>query len=289
MTAMVFARSLGVHPHARNGRTMIRTIFIALMFASVAACQPGPTKISESNPSEEPRSASVAPGNPVGDYRIAEIDGDPPAVTHEQGVTVSIGPDRIHYTSQCVYGDWTWRIADGAFTTRRAYEPGTAMCARGLSDGERAIEEVFDDAKAYAVLPNGHVAIEGGGRRMLLAPLPAQTPPGPNASAAALPGQYDVRFIDGKAVDLPHPMIVTVADDTIRYDSQCIHRTWNYRLSGARLMLSDPPPEVMCQRGNYPEEVAIEQAISAVRHVERGPDGSLSLQGDGHTVVLVRR
>jgi len=101
-----------------------------------------------------------------------------------------------------------------------------------------------------------------------------------------LPGEYRVAGIDGADVNLPHALTVSITQSEIRYVSQCITAAWTYRMTGPAIALQPTPPEPVCDRGRYPEEIAIEQAFPAAETVRRTAGNGIEFSGGGHSVTL---
>ena len=119
---------------------------------------------------------------------------------------------------------------------------------------------------------------------------PAATPGAPAAAGGALPagelpGEYRVAGVDGRSVDLPHAITVSIGPETIRYTSQCVTGAWNYRFEGGALV-TDPVVEPVCDRGRYREEEALDAVFAAPEAIRRTPANGIELSGGGHTVTL---
>ena len=269
---------------------------IALLFAT-AACQAAPPPVEQvpARPIALPQiavtdqPASVAPGNPVGEYAVTLIDGAPPQGIDDNGISVSIGSTRIAYQSQCINGAWNWGIADGAFATSRYYQPGSAMCARGLSDEERIVEETFDAATRYTIRPDETVLVEGGGHSLVLIPDPTRVGAGPITDAQELQGEYHAIAIDGEAAMLRDPVLVRFDGERLSYTSGCISGAWSYAFANGAIRVGETVPQAACRRALEPIEQVLTRALPAVTKAERMPGGWIDLTGGGHTITLLRR
>lgn len=120
------------------------------------------------------------------------------------------------------------------------------------------------------------------------APLPPSTsdPATGNVNVpGSLVGEYRVAGVDGRDVDLPHAITLSITAETIRYTSQCVGGTWRYRREGDRLVTQEVPLAV-CQRALYPEEEAIDALFAAGPTFRRTEANGIELSGGGHTVTV---
>lgn len=101
----------------------------------------------------------------------------------------------------------------------------------------------------------------------------------------ALVGEYRVAGVDGREVDLPHAITLSITADTIRYTSHCVGGTWRYRRDGDRLVTREVPMAV-CQRALYPEEEAIDMLFAAGPTFRRTEANGIELSGGGHMVTV---
>lgn len=118
--------------------------FAALALTGCSSEAP-PSAISANIPPKPIKTGSS--GAVSGEYIITSVDGAPPVINiagHDASITID--QNRIHFQSQCIYADWTYRRNGVAISTEPYYEPGSAMCARGLAPGEVAIQAIITDA-----------------------------------------------------------------------------------------------------------------------------------------------
>ena len=137
------------------------------------ACQ------AEAPPPEPPPASSEAdpgPGQPAiatgiitdpvpleGEYRVAGIDGAEVDLPH--AMTVSITPDTIRYTSQCVTGAWRYSFEGQQLMLDPVVE---AVCDRGRYPEEEAIETAFSAATHVRRTAGTAIAFSGGGHSVTL-------------------------------------------------------------------------------------------------------------------------
>jgi hypothetical protein len=145
----------------------MRLVFLAFVVALATACMPeaGTAPVSKGE-TTVPAADEASRDDIIGKYVVELVNGAPPAIDfggHEP--TITIGPQRIHFQSQCIYADWTYERDGEAFFTKRYYEPGSAMCARSLEPGETAIQDAVDKASTVRRTAEG-IVLEGGGYRL---------------------------------------------------------------------------------------------------------------------------
>ena len=126
-----------------------------------------------------------------------------------------------------------------------------------------------------------------------------QAAPDPSATAASIPGQttvaklappsltgeWRVAGVAGKPIDLPHAISASISTSRIKISSQCVEMEWSYRFDGPRLV-TESVPVVSCDRGRYPEELAVEAALNAATTVSRTPGNGLEIASGVGTLLL---
>lgn len=137
---------------------------VGIAITLAAACTPG-MRTDPANGNDTLASARVEAreNDIIGTYIVTHVNGTPPIINiegHEPTVTVS--PGRIHFQSQCIYADWTYKREGDGISTEHYYEPGSAMCARALAPGETAIQNIFDKARLIRRTEAG-LYVEGDG------------------------------------------------------------------------------------------------------------------------------
>jgi hypothetical protein len=147
----------------------MRLVFLAFAIALATACMPeaGTAPVSRGE-TMVPAAEEASRDGMFGKYVVELVNGAPPDIDFEgHEPTITIGPQRIHFQSQCIYADWIYERDGEAISTKRYYEPGSAMCARGLEPGETAIQEGIDKAVTARRIGDG-LQLEGGGYRIAL-------------------------------------------------------------------------------------------------------------------------
>ena len=257
----------------------MRLVIVAAL--AMAACYPADGEAPVAPASTN--SPSLAIGI-EGEFVVTHVDGAP----YEQGFAghdprVTIGPDRIHFVSQCIYADWTYVRQDGAIETESYYEPGTAMCPRGLTAGEQAVQDAFAAATEVETSEDGLVFSDGGHSVQVQRVVGVI---GRQVSADDLPGEYRVAGIDGREVSLGYAITLTITPDMIGFVSQCIRGTWSVHLEGESIAVGESTGEPVCERMHYAEEDALYDALPRVVGAVRTADNAVVLTGGGHRITL---
>ena len=101
----------------------------------------------------------------------------------------------------------------------------------------------------------------------------------------SLSGEWRIAGVGGKPIDLGHAISASISADRIKVSSQCVGMEWGYRFEDQRLV-TEPIPLTVCDRGRYPEELAIEAALDAATSVVRTPGNGLEIVGGRGSVLL---
>lgn len=147
----------------------MRVFFVAFSLTLAAACMPeaGSSPVA-GNGTLDPTAVEGTQDDIVGTYVVKLVNGAPPTINIEgHEPTITIGSRRIHFQSQCIYADWTYKRNGEAISTEAYYEPGSAMCARAMAPGETAIQNSLDKASSVRRTRDG-LHLEGGGYRLQL-------------------------------------------------------------------------------------------------------------------------
>ena len=147
----------------------MRLFFGAFSLALTGACMPeaGSAPVG-GNEVLAPAAGVATQDDIIGKYVVKYVNGAPPTINIEgHEPTITIGKERIHFQSQCIYADWTYERVGVEISTEPYYVPGSAMCARALAPGETAIQDGFEKASTIR-RTNGGLHFEGGGYRLEL-------------------------------------------------------------------------------------------------------------------------
>jgi hypothetical protein len=105
-----------------------------------------------------------------------------------------------------------------------------------------------------------------------------------------------VAGIDGKPVEAPIGIALSIDATTIRFEPVCAGFSWHYRYKDGLLETwrssegprpapgSTPPP--VCAVAVLPEQRALATAIRAATRAVRTPANAVELSGGGHAVTL---
>ncbi|MGB7417955.1 MAG: hypothetical protein WA918_02130 [Erythrobacter sp.] len=138
---------------------------------------------------------------------------------------------------------------------------------------------VFLSAFSLAACERPNVAPASG-------PEPTGSAAAAQHSGPALPvGQYRLAGVDGRAINLPHAISLSVTESEIRLSSQCVRPRWQYRQNG-RDMVTTPIPIPICERARYPEEDAAIAVLDDITAVRRTPENGWQLEGGGHSIAV---
>jgi hypothetical protein len=260
----------------------------AFSLALVAACMPQ----AERAPVGGDEALTAAAGeatrqdNIIAEYIVTYVDGATPTINikgHEP--TITIGKERIHFQSQCIYADWTYQRDGETISTKPYYEPGSGMCARALAPGEIAIEDGIKGAKTIRQIRGG-LYLEGGGHRLELRRM---VDPATLATRAVnLAGEWRVAELDGEQIQKPYRIALSANHDQIWWEPGCALQYRHYTIQGSRFDTRpvDLSGHEVCDIA-YPEELArIWSAMDAADTIERTRANGVLISGNGRSVTL---
>jgi hypothetical protein len=257
--------------------------FMPLLALALAACSPdapvvGPeTAVATAATSNQPQDI-------LGEYTVVFVDGAPPVINiagYEP--TITIGRERIHFQSQCVYADWTYERNGESISAEPYYVPGSAMCARGLAPGETAIQNAFGSIELIRPVRGG-LYIEGGGHRLQLRRIVSQAEIA--SRAVDLTGAWRVAALDGVRTNEP---IALMADhEQIWWEPECALQYRAYTIEGSRFDSApvDLSGQAVCDIA-FPEELPrIWSALDAANTIARTPSDQVLISGRGRSLTL---
>ena len=265
---------------------------VASLALALAACTVSPTdEMPQPEPvTTTPAMAEVvpplsAPGQVIDEtYAVATLDGEPMAGgTPAQAPRITLIADRVHFSSGCIYADWTYRHTSGAsYSAQRYYEPGSAMCARGLAPFEIAIETLFDGLDGMTRHGDGTLIVTGAGHRLVLHPV----------LSARIEGAWRVTAVDGAPVDEYLDLALLVDAATITFRSACDGYGWFYQADGGSIATDrrfQPAAECLARARIHHAVFDVATAIDEATILDRTPDGGFVLTGGGHAVTVAPR
>ena len=253
----------------------------------LAACVPA----SEDT---EPDAASPAAFAIEGDYVVTTVDNAAPMIGIEgHEPTVTIGPDRIHFQSQCIYSDWSFeRNGQSIVTGPFDYGEPVAMCARGLAPGETAIMEVIDGADTLRSL-EGDLSIAAGGRELKMRRM-ADT--ALSSSVIDLAGEWRVAGIDGESFDEPYGLALRADGAEIWWEPRCAGIIRSYTIKGTAFATaprtSEPPADTrspqrpVCAIGLPPRLGDVRDVLDGAETIQRTSANGIRISGGGRSLTL---
>ena len=254
----------------------------ALAFA-LAACAP---EAGDAPGSGDAPAVATARDDILGTYVVKYVDGAPPIINIEgHQPMVTIGEDRIHFQSQCIYADWTYERDGEAISTEPYYEPGSGMCARGLAPGETAIQDAFGAADTIRRIRGG-LFLEGGGHRLELHRVADEASKANRA--VDLAGEWRVAAIDGRALDTGHGVALKADYEQIWWEPDCALQYRDYMIEGSRFDARpvDLSGQAVCDIGFPDELLRVWSAMDAADTIERTSANGVLISGNGRSVTL---
>ncbi|TAD83766.1 MAG: hypothetical protein EAY70_01780 [Sphingomonadales bacterium] len=126
---------------------------------------------------------------------------------------------------------------------------------------------------------------------MLGACVPASVPDavGNTQPVASLVGEYRIAAIDGRAIDWPFGLTLSIAPDRIVFDGPCNGYAWDYRLKGQALTLrrsASPDPDCLARARIHQLVFDLATAVDAATSAGRDPSNAVILAGGEHQVTL---
>jgi hypothetical protein len=268
-------------------RNMSMRLLVGAFSLALVACtaQPGSAPVpgdkALARPAGEPRQDDI-----VGEYVVIYVDGAPRVINikgHEP--TVTIGKERIHFQSQCIYADWTYKLDGERISTKPYFVSGSGMCARGLALGEVAIQDGFAGARTIRRLRDG-LYLEGEGHRLQMRRVIDQAALA--TRAVDLAGEWRVAELDGKEIDKSYGIALSADHEQIWWQPECALQYRSYTIQDSRF---DSRPVDLSNRAvcdiAVPEEIArIWSAIDASDTIERTHANGVRISGSGRSVTL---
>ena len=259
----------------------------AFSLALVAACMPqAGTRPPGGDKVHDAAADEFMQDGILGKYVVKFVDGAPPTINikgHEP--TVTIGKQRIHFQSQCIYADWTYQRTGETISTKPYFVPGSGMCARALAPGEIAIQSGLEKSRTIRRVRGG-LSLEGGGPRLELRRV--VDPAVIAARAVDLAGEWRVDEIDGKGIDKPYAIALSADHEQTWWEPACASQYRTYTIQGSRFDTQpvDLSGREVCNIG-VPEELArVWSALDAAGAIERTPANGVLISGNGRSVTL---
>ncbi|MDF1835918.1 MAG: hypothetical protein P1U62_13700 [Alteraurantiacibacter sp. bin_em_oilr2.035] len=268
----------------RSPSGMITATLSAL---ALIGCSPptGETKLPTGVKTVEVPSDSI-----LGEYVVVQIDGAPPLINIDgYQPMITIGPQRIHFQSQCIFADWEWSRTGDVIEAEPRHDPGFAMCERGLAPGEIAIQDAFASLEQIERETAGALIVTGSGHRLELQRAPSLP------AIASLVGEWRVAGIDGQSLDEPHGIALSANEEEIWWAPRCAGMIYSYKIddtdfaTGPRT--SQPPadtrtPPPVCTIGLPPRLIDVTRVLDQAERIGRTPENGVRISGGGRSLTL---
>ena len=255
---------------------MIRLLAYAAL--ALAACAGTADKADETGP--------TAPERPiVGNYVVEYVDEAAPVIGIDGSEpTVTIGADRIHFQSHCVFEDWRY-TREGETIATGMWQAAQEMCARALAPGEEAIIAAIGAADTVRHVPRG-LWLSGAGGTVQLRFVPSAEDLA--SRAVDLSGSWTVTTLDGRTLASPIPL---EADwHGVWWEPGCAGQGVAYTIE--RNAFDAPPPGnpgTVCDIGFPPELPQVWSAMAAADTIVSMRGGEVEIAGGGRSVRLAAR
>jgi hypothetical protein len=114
----------------------------------------------------------------------------------------------------------------------------------------------------------------------------------PLAAPESLIGEYRVAGIDGRSLDAPFGIALSITDGQVSFEPACAAFVWSYAyLKGSvdierRQEKRNHPPPPVCPEPVAPQLDRLATALDAVDRARRTPENGIELSGNGRSVLL---
>jgi len=248
---------------------------------------------SVGTPAAERPSNAVGARSIEGRWVVERVDGAAPVINIAgYAPVVTIGADRIHFQSQCIYADWKYARSGDNLTTSPFYEPGSGMCARGLAPGETAIQAAFDKGRQLTFRSDDRLIVEGGGHRLELSR--TELAADGRIGIANMAGEWRVAGIDGREFNESYGLALSGSARELWWEPRCAGMARSYRMTGSTISfgprIGAPPPGTqpppVCAIGLPPRLSEFFRALDAATNIERTDSNGVLISGGGRSVLL---
>jgi hypothetical protein len=277
-------------------RTLALTIAAALSACTMQQDKTDAQATPAAGPVAVTSTAAAAPQSIEGRWLVERIDGAPPVINIAgYAPVVTIGAERIHFQSQCIYGDWNYARDGERFTASRHFVPGSGMCARGLAPGETAVEAAFDRLERIAHGRDGTLVVEGRGHRLEMRR--TELASDGLMGIRNLAGEWRVAGIDGGELSEGYHLALKGNERELWWEPRCAGMARSYRLTGATIQFgpriaappAGGPTAPICTIGLPPRLGDVFRALDAATNIERTGEAGVSISGGGRSLLLLPR
>ena len=264
----------------------------ALMFPLLVALASCTTPTNELA-NEEPADQSAPPASLAGSWAVSLLDGE----KEGEALNFSADGETIWWEPACagarraysISGD---RIAFSQSATgggEPASAGGTMICLVAQPPELRAFMEAIEGVDTVHSAPAGAIRLHGDG--MVLLMTPREDRPAPEAGhPASIVGEWRVGGIDGKPLDLPVGLTVSIGADRIEYaDAPCGGYAWSYAYDEGGLTLQplrEPDPACLASATAPREVFEVAVRIGEALGVARTAANGIELSGGEGSVTL---
>lgn len=274
----------------------MRVLALAIA-AALAACTAQPdgaeTGASSTGTPVPAPSPTVAALSIEGRWKVERVDGAVPVINIAgYAPVVTIGADHIHFQSQCIYAVWTYQRTGEALATATYYEPGSAMCARGLAPGETAIQDALTKAQRISRGADDTLVIEGAGPRLELRR--TELASDGRIGVASLSGEWRVAGIDGAEFNESYGLALTGSARELWWEPRCAGMVRSYRLTDSTIRFGPPVGtspvgttlHPVCTIALPPRLRDVTRALDAATNIERTEANGILISGGGRSLLL---
>lgn len=110
-------------------------------------------------------------------------------------------------------------------------------------------------------------------------------------------GEYRVAGIDGKAVDQPYGIALSITENEISFAPTCAGFVWTYEYAADGTLSTERHPDYggkiapdgsvfVCAVGLKPTDIPLAQAIDDAARAGRTPANAIELSGSEHSITL---
>ena len=240
---------------------------------------------------DTPPAAATTEASLEGTYVVTHVNEAEPLIGIKgYEPTVTITADRIHFQSQCIYDDWSYR-RDGESIAVGPWDYGepVAMCARSFAPGEEAIIAALGGADTVRRTLDG-MWFSGpqGTVQMRRDPTAEEL----TARDIDLTGSWLVQALDARVIEEPIPLEGSF--EAIWWEPGCAGQSIRYSVQGSTFRAPRPTGSAgdVCDIGfpdQLPQVWEAMHAADTIMRLEGVEGGAVLIEGGGRSVVLSPR
>ena len=268
----------------------MRALSIMLGAIALASCTVEPP---QAPPVERPAAAETpAPTTLAGQWDVSLLDGE------EAGETLVFSADgrEIWWEPACAGARRSYRIEGDRIAIsgpprggpQEAGGGGFAVCTIGIPPQLSAYMNALEGVDTVQSAPAGAVRLHGDGLVLLMTPRESDAQ-AQAAYPASIVGEWRVAGLDGKALDMPIGLTVSITPQRITYPTVCGGYAWNYSYSQGGLTLQqmrEPDPSCLASATAPREVFEVAGALNEALGVSRTAENGIELSGGERSVTL---